>query len=105
MVEVAPDTAATPPTEPVKDAPGYYCGGLPMFSEVQDVDRFGTLGCLVTGGRTVYALTAGHVAGLPGSVSRASLDDNLAPIGVADECQVARKPFEQLYPTLSQASV
>jgi hypothetical protein len=79
---------------------GCYSGGLPVFSEVQHFDRFGTLGCLVTDGRAVFALTAAHVAGEAGTEAKAALNGKVSRIGIADGCQVPRQPFENIYPTL-----
>ncbi len=101
VVEAAPETAAWEPMIPTtNDESHCYSGGLPVFSEVQGHERFGTLGCLVTDGTTTYALTAAHVAGRPHSISRAFRGGELNPIGSADEKQVLRQPFEKIYPTL-----
>lgn len=100
VVEAAPDTAASTPMIPAGSSTGYYRGGLPVFSEVQSFDRFGTLGCLVTNGRAVYALTAAHVAGIPGTVAKLSPEPTSGVIGISDVCQIASKKFEKLYPTL-----
>ena len=101
VVEAAPQTAAWEPMVPaISDQPRRYCGGMPVYSEVQGHERFGTLGCLVTDGTTTYALTAGHVAGRPNAVSKAFCAGELSPIGTADEKQVVRQPFQKIYPTL-----
>lgn len=100
VVETLPDTLAAPPVELANQGLEYYCGGLPILSDVQGAERFGTVGCLVTDGRLVYALTAAHVAGVPDTVVRMSLRGDDTPIGTADACQIACKPFEEMYPTL-----
>jgi hypothetical protein len=38
-------------------------GGYPVISDVQGQERIGTIGCLVTDGHSVYALTNKHVTG------------------------------------------
>jgi len=38
-------------------------GGYPVLSDVQGQERIGTIGCLVTDGHSVYALTNKHVTG------------------------------------------
>ena len=101
VVEAAPQTAAWEPMTPsISDQPRRYCGGIPVYSEVQGHERFGTLGCLVTDGTTTYALTAAHVAGRANAVSRAFCAGELNQIGTAEEKQVVRQPFEKIYPTL-----
>ncbi|HEY6803054.1 MAG TPA: hypothetical protein VI306_05680 [Pyrinomonadaceae bacterium] len=101
VVEATPDTAAARPMQPnTQSDSGCYSGGLPVFSEVQQFDRFGTIGCLVTDGKAVFALTAAHVAGEEGTPAKAPLNGTLNKIGNGDRCQVARLPFEQVYPTL-----
>ena len=102
VVEAAADVTASAPMSPTVDATsGCYSGGLPVFSEVQGSERFGTLGCLVTDGVTTYALTAAHVAGPPNAVSQAARNGEINVIGTASENRVARQPFEKIYPTLS----
>jgi hypothetical protein len=101
VVEAAPQTAAWEAMTPsISDQPRRYCGGVPVYSEVQGHERFGTLGCLVTDGTTTYALTAAHVAGRANAVSKAFCGGELNPIGIADEKHVVRQPFEKIYPTL-----
>jgi len=101
VVEAAPDTSAARPMEPsLATKSGCYSGGLPVFSEVQHFNRFGTIGCLVTDGHAVFALTAAHVAGEPGTEAKAPLNGKLSRIGIADPCQVPRQAFESVYPTL-----
>ena len=100
VVEAAPQMAAFEPMIPATNDDTCYSGGIPVFSEVQGHERFGTLGCLVTDGTTTYALTAAHVAGQPHSVSRAFRGGELRAIGTAGEKQVVRQPFEKIYPTL-----
>ena len=38
-------------------------GGYPVISNVQGQERIGTIGCLVTDGDSVFALTNKHVTG------------------------------------------
>ncbi|PYS75235.1 MAG: hypothetical protein DMF66_20035 [Acidobacteria bacterium] len=41
-------------------------GGFPVLADVQGKEHVASLGCLVTDGHTVYALTNQHVCGGPG---------------------------------------
>ena len=100
VVEAAPQTAAWEPMIPQTGESNFYSGGIPVFSEVQGHERFGTLGCLVTDGTTTYGLTAAHVAGRSGSISKAFRAGELKRIGTAAEKQAVREPFEKIYPTL-----
>jgi hypothetical protein len=80
-------------------------GGYPVLSNVQGQQRIGTIGCLVTDGHLVYALTNKHVVG---DVSL-NQDDNLTneiytiinekpcKIGHAHPKQIGKKMFGEIY--------
>src|SRR5262249_17839269 len=43
-------------------------GGFPVVAQVQGAEHIASVGCLVTDGHTIYALTNRHVVGEPGEV-------------------------------------
>ena len=59
-----------------------------------------TIGCLMSDGHTVYALTARHVCGEPGTEVSAMLREGLSRIGVSSDKQITRKLFSEVYPAL-----
>lgn len=68
-------------------------GGHAIISETQHVPHRGTIGCLLTDGHKVYALTSRHVAGGAGE----TLSNGVAKIGVTSPLQLSRVPFEKAY--------
>jgi hypothetical protein len=74
--------------------------GYPVHVSVQGVDRFATVGCLVTDGSRYYGLTNRHVCGEPGRIVSANLGTDLVQIGVSAprDLQLSKLPFDQVYP-------
>lgn len=72
-------------------------GGYPVLTEVQNTRHVGSLGCLVTDGDTVYALTNQHVVGEAGRETLTLVNGQRRKIGVASAKQVGKKPFGQVY--------
>ena len=100
VVEAAPETAAWAPSPSTGDDSRCYGGGLPVFSEVQGHERFGTLGCLSLPTEPPRMRSL-RLTSPPNSVSSAFRAGELKPIGKAEEKQVVRQPFQKIYPTLS----
>ncbi len=75
-------------------------GGLPVEVDVQHEPHRATVGCLVSDGHTLYALTARHVCGEAGTEIKAVLRSGAEPIGVASDKQLTRKLFSDVYPAL-----
>src|SRR5262245_3035745 len=73
-------------------------GGYPVLTTVQRLDRIASLGCLVTDGNKVYALTNRHVVGAPGTPQFTRLGGELVQIGVAAEKQLTKLAFKDAYP-------
>jgi hypothetical protein len=73
-------------------------GGYPVLCDVQGREHFASVGCLVTDGHRVYALTNRHVAGEAGSTIYSMLNGNKKPIGVSSAKSDTRAPFAELYP-------
>jgi hypothetical protein len=84
--------------EPVAWPKATFGGGLPVFVDVQQETHMATLGCLMSDGHTVYALTARHACGEPGTQISAMLRDGLTSIGVSSDNQITRKLFSDVYP-------
>jgi hypothetical protein len=78
---------------------GEVAGGYPVTSTVQGSERHASIGCLVTDGHRVYALTNRHVAGRPGETLYVNDGGKKKQIGVSSEKQIGRIPFEKLYDT------
>lgn len=73
-------------------------GGFPLIVNSQHQKRIASVGCLVTDGHTVYALTNKHVAGNSGTVIYSKLAGDEQAIGITSDYTVGRIPFKQVYP-------
>jgi hypothetical protein len=96
---------AVEPAEAVSGAPAdvrwpesYIGGGCPIIAEVQGVERSASVGCLVSDGHKLYALTNRHVSGEPGSIVKARVRGNLIEVGRASEKQLTRELFSTVFP-------
>jgi len=72
-------------------------GGYPLLLEVQGAERFASVGCLVSDGHSIYALTNRHVAGSPGEPVFTLLGGERVRIGVTSEKQLTRRAFQEVY--------
>jgi len=88
------------PRPPIPRPNETFGGGLPVFVNVQQQSRLATVGCLVSDGHVVYALTARHVCGEPGTELSVLLRGGFARIGVSTGKQITRKVFSDVYPAL-----
>lgn len=77
-------------------------GGYPMLTNVQNTQHVGSLGCLVTDGDTVYALTNQHVIGEAGREAMTLVEGQRRRIGVASARQIGKKSFGEVYPGFPQ---
>ena len=66
-------------------------GGYPIVARVQQEERVASIGCLVTDGHDVYALTNRHVAGRPGEELYSVIGGERVRIGVSSDSQLTRK--------------
>jgi len=84
------------------DAPSFpnslVGGGFLLTTHVQGVDHFGSVGCLVSDGRSTYALTNQHVAGRPGEEVATILRGTRVAVGTTAERSIRKLPFPQVYP-------
>ena len=75
-------------------------GGYVCLSEVQGRERSGSIGCLVTDGDRVFALTNRHVAGVPGRGLYTMVGGGYTLIGHTAERSGAVGSFPEAYPGL-----
>ncbi len=76
-----------------------FGGGLPITVEIQQERHLATAGCLVSDGNQLYALTARHVCGTPGTRVYGTLRGGSFEIGVGSTKQLTRKLFSEVYPS------
>jgi hypothetical protein len=72
-------------------------GGYPLLLETQGRQRIATVGCLVTDGHYVYALTNRHVVGDPDEPIYTLLKNERVQIGTSSKKQVGHVLFQQVY--------
>ena len=97
------DERAHPPITNLVFPRGVIGGGYPVLTDVQGNEHVGSLGCLVTNGDVVYALTSRHVVGEPGRPVFTIVHGERQQIGISDREQVTKKPFQEVYPGLAGA--
>jgi hypothetical protein len=75
-----------------------YAPGMPIVVEAQGAERRASVGCLVSDGHTVFALTNRHVTGNTGERIFTLARGRRVPIGSATRRCISRMPFEKAYP-------
>ncbi len=73
-------------------------GGFPLISRAQGLEHVASVGCLVTDGHQIYALTNRHVAGPKGHPVETTLGGRTVEIGRSSAQQLTRLPFNEVYP-------
>lgn len=73
-------------------------GGYPVICDVQGKEHIASVGCLVSNGHRVFALTNSHVAGEAGTEISTIIGQHKIPIGVSAPLKLSRILFEQVYP-------
>jgi hypothetical protein len=91
------DEQARPPLRDLTFPAGLIGGGYPVFTEGQGEQRIGSLGCLVTDGNQIYALTNRHVAGEEGEPVYTFLCGERQRIGVTYRAQLTKRLFHEVY--------
>lgn len=105
VVEAAPELVSkTAPAQP-RVPKNFLGGGYPVIADVQGETHFGSIGCLVTDGHLVYALTNRHVAGRTGETLYAPVEGERTRIGVSSERQLGRLKFSDAYPGWNSENV
>jgi hypothetical protein len=79
-------------------------GGFGLVVRSQEIERRATVGCLVTDGHTLYALTNRHVCGEPGQRISAQTRGGTVEVGTSSAKQLTRRRFTSVYPTFAGAS-
>lgn len=75
--------------------------GFPVIADVQGMRYTATIGCLVSDGHRVYAMTNRHVVGEAGSPILSRLDGREQQIGASAAMQLTRRPFSEVYPNFA----
>ena len=73
-------------------------GGYSCYTTAQNVERAGSLGCLVTKEGTLYALTSRHVAGETEREVYSLINNKKIRIGISSGSFVTKKKFPEVYP-------
>ena len=75
-------------------------GGYPLLTDVQGAEHVGSVGCLVTDGARLYALSNQHVVGEPGSEVFAVVKGRRSRLGATapPPRQIRKRPFAEVYP-------
>lgn len=99
VVQASPSQLAAAENQPTGLTPPAFKlgGGLSIIVNVQGADHEATAGCLVSDGHTVYALTARHACGEPGTLIESRLRGGRVRIGVSSPRQLTRLPFSKVY--------
>jgi len=81
-------------------------GGYPLLTDVQGAEHVGSVGCLVTDGARLYALSNQHVVGEPGSEVFAVVKGRRSRLGITSPPprQIRKLPFGEVYPGLGGAN-
>jgi hypothetical protein len=96
--------AGPPPLDKLTFPADLVGGGYPLITDVQNQEHIASLGCLVTDGDSVYALTNRHVTGtrrveeLVGRPIFTIIRDKRERIGETDVKQIGKKLFSEVYP-------
>ncbi len=77
---------------------GLVGGGYPVFTDDQGEERVGSVGCLVSDGYYVYALTTRHVIGDPGTAAYITDRGARRRVGAAHRNAKGKVNFEEAYP-------
>ena len=98
-VVYAPLQELAPPAPVPSNFPNHWVGGgFPILIDSQGEERVASIGCLVTDGHTVYALTNRHVTGEKDMPVYTLLGGEKIPIGKSSAKQLVSKKFEEVYP-------
>jgi len=102
VIYVAESKKAPPPLGQLSFPSGLLGGGYPVLTVVQGEERIGSVGCLVTDGDLIYALTNRHVTGTvrrgePRREIFTIVNGKRVRIGISHPKQVGKVPFETLY--------
>lgn len=98
VLRMVESDAPSPASDHVNFASALIGGGYVAVADVQGKEHIGSIGCMVTDGDNTYALTNRHVAGKGGREVYSVVNGARVRLGVSDEKQVGKLPFEEVYP-------
>jgi hypothetical protein len=98
VIEVDRSKAAPAKVEPPVFKSDVVGGGFPVQTVTQGKIHRGSIGCLVTDGDAVLALTNRHVVGEPGREIFAGFKNTSRRLGVSDKLQLGKRMFRDVYP-------
>ena len=85
------------PVNLLKFPTNFIGGGYPIIADVQQQEHIASVGCLLSDGHTVYAMTNRHVSGKAGEAIYSIVAGKKVPIGKSSHKQLTRMPFERVY--------
>lgn len=97
VVKVSPAAAAAAPLPKMHWPETLIGGGFPILCDTQGSKRVASIGCLVSDGHTIYALTNRHVAGPEGRPITTIMRGGEVEIGRSSSKQLTRLPFTTVY--------
>ncbi len=103
VVLVERQEAAPPPLQNITFPEHLIGGGYPVFTEVQGQQHIGSIGCLVTDGDSVYALTNRHVTGEENREVFTFVGGKKMRVGVSSKSRLderaalGKRPFKEVY--------
>jgi hypothetical protein len=97
VIEAPRDESAPGPVRNLSFPENLIGGGYPVLVEVQGERHVASIGCLVTDGHLVYALTNRHVVGEPGTPVYTIAGGRQERVGTASAKQLSRLPFQEVY--------
>jgi hypothetical protein len=98
VVYVDPHEGAPAVVEPPLFKSDLIGGGFPLQTSTQGKIHRGSIGCLVTDGDTVFALTNRHVVGEPRREIFAGFKNTARRLGTSDPIQLGKRAFSDVYP-------
>jgi hypothetical protein len=98
VVEVDPNEAGPGAVDPPLFKSDLVGGGFPVQTNTQGKVHRGSIGCLVTNGETVFALTNRHVVGESNREIFAGFKNTARRLGISDALQLGKRAFSEVYP-------
>lgn len=98
VIEVDPFKGAPGAVDPPAFKSDLVGGGFPVQAGTQGKIHRGSIGCLVSDGDSVFALTNRHVVGEPGREIFAGFKNTARRLGTSHPLQIGKRPFREVYP-------
>jgi len=98
IVEAPPILTTEPIERKVVFPSSRIGGGFPVIADVQGKEHLASIGCLLSDGHSVYALTNRHVTGDPGERVYGRFGAQRVCIGTSSPKQLTRERFGDVYP-------